>query len=794
MTVPSTPRRAGPYYGTGVLVAYPFTFKTFDKHDLRVVVADAGGVETDLVVDSSVLIALNADQNANPGGSLQYAVSGVAAALPAGYSLVILSALGYAQQADLPEGGSYRAAAVEQGLDALAIQIQQVIEQIYRTLTLSPLVGADVDATLPPPQADRLIGWNSAATRLQNMDPQTLATIVAYGTAKADIFTGDGVETEFTLSDNPGNLYNLDVSIDGASKLPNVDYFWDGGTKLTTASPVPNAEKMLARYMQGLPQSGAALPNLAGKAGRWLKNLDGADPSWESIDSSDIAFVPALVGAQPTSVATELNNTVVNVLRFIPVEQHAAIISDSSTYDCRPAIQAAIDALGPRGGTLRVPRGRYELSHSGDQCLLITCPIIFEGDGYFSVLKPKSSVPDTVDVIRYAPSPSVDCSQSAIRHFFIGDPNTGTRYGRNAIFLDTRATDSYLPQLEISGNYFGQGPTSAGKSVYHLHDPLRANNATQIANGDPAGTNGANGGLYGSKITENQMRGGIHLDNSGDSIWIEQNVISGAGVGIFASTIVGASQLAIIENNITAQGGAICIDNARRLAIKRNNIEQTVALAGANGTASVYLRGSNGVITQYWIAENNIGAFSGTGVQYNVRVGNADIGDVEKNQLLPADSSSYALAFFAAATNWAIKKNQHYSLGSVLKVYDGGGAGARGVRRTPTLQNSWVAYDAAFADVYYCKDEEGYVTVQGVIKDGTAVNPTVLFNLPAGYRPAKSEFISVYSQNSSAVPVLGAILVSAGSGNVIYTAGDNSCLSVACRFRAADDGWFDSSL
>lgn len=162
MTIPSTPRRAGPYLGTGALVSYSFSFKTFDKTEVAVVVADTNGNESTLVVDSTVLVTLNPDQTALPGGTVQYAVAGVATALPTGYSLTVLSAVEYQQATQLPSGGNYRAEVVEQAMDALAVQIQQQQEVISRALVFSP---TDADGSALPSasvRADRLLGFDSA--------------------------------------------------------------------------------------------------------------------------------------------------------------------------------------------------------------------------------------------------------------------------------------------------------------------------------------------------------------------------------------------------------------------------------------------------------------------------------------------------------------------------------------------------------------------------------------------------------------------------------------------------------
>lgn len=177
MTIPSTPRRAGPFVGTGSLVSYAFTFKVFSKTDVAVVIADADGNESTLVIDSSVLVTVNPDQVALPGGSVQYAVAGVATALPAGYSLAILSANEYKQGTQLPSGGNYRAEVVEQGMDALAVLIQQQQEVLARALVFSPTDAAG--STLPPAanRADRLLGFDS--------DGRVIAVAPAGGSAAA---------------------------------------------------------------------------------------------------------------------------------------------------------------------------------------------------------------------------------------------------------------------------------------------------------------------------------------------------------------------------------------------------------------------------------------------------------------------------------------------------------------------------------------------------------------------------------------------------------------------------------
>ncbi len=170
MTVPSTTRRAGPFTGTGALTSYPFTFKVFAKEDLAVTIADEDGLESTLVLDSSFLVTLNGDQETTPGGSVQYAVSGIATALPAGYSLAITGeGLEYEQTADLPQGGNFNPVVIENALDRQMMLTQLLRDTVTRALQLSVTTPAGVDATLPTPVANNFIGWDSAGSGLRNI-------------------------------------------------------------------------------------------------------------------------------------------------------------------------------------------------------------------------------------------------------------------------------------------------------------------------------------------------------------------------------------------------------------------------------------------------------------------------------------------------------------------------------------------------------------------------------------------------------------------------------------------------
>lgn len=166
MTISSTNRKAGPYAGNDVAVAFPFAFKVFSAADLYVVRADSLGAEADLVLTTDYTVVLNADQNANPGGTIT-----LLAALATGYTLTITSNVEYLQPTDLTNQGGFYPKVITNALDRLTIFIQQLAEAVSRSLKTAISTPPGVTSTLPAPVPYALIGWNSAGDGFRNVPP-----------------------------------------------------------------------------------------------------------------------------------------------------------------------------------------------------------------------------------------------------------------------------------------------------------------------------------------------------------------------------------------------------------------------------------------------------------------------------------------------------------------------------------------------------------------------------------------------------------------------------------------------
>ncbi len=327
MTINSTTRKAGPFIGNGSTTSFPFTYKVFQASDLAVVRLDTTtNVETVLTLTSDYTVTLNLDQDSNPGGTVVL----VAGPLAAGYTLTMTSDVPNLQPTDLTNQGGFYPDVINDALDRATIQIQQLQEQTDRSLKLA--ISSTADSTLPAPNPNDLIGWDATGENLINVDPGSIATVVAYATAYCDVFIGNGITTSWTLLRDPAVLYNLDVSINGSTQEPTRDYTLSG-TTFTMTTPPPIGSRVVVKYKEGLP------------------NYEG--------DSQDVRFVPAGASAVTTSVQSKLRESV-SVIDFGAVGDGDH--TTGSGTDNYAAFQNAYNYCRANGLSLHIPAGNYRIA------------------------------------------------------------------------------------------------------------------------------------------------------------------------------------------------------------------------------------------------------------------------------------------------------------------------------------------------------------------------------------------------------------------------------------------------
>lgn len=319
MTINSTTRKAGPFIGNGSAASFPFTFKVFQASDLDVVKLNTStNAEQTLVLTADYTVTLNQDQDSNPGGT----VTLTAGALPSGFTLTMTSDVANLQPTDLTNQGGFYPEVINDSLDRATIQIQQLQEQVDRSIKL-PL-SSTASSELPFPDPSKLLGWNSNGSALTNFDPASVVSVVGQQNSYADIFTGNGVTTNFTLTRDPGSVFNIDVSIQGVTQAPNVDYILNGTVlSFTTAPPAVNS-RILARYSEVY--------------------------GFSTGDAVNVRYVPAGPGAVTTNVQAKLRETV-SILDFG---------ADSTGVNL---CNSALDAAKAVCNTVYFPPGTYRIEN-----------------------------------------------------------------------------------------------------------------------------------------------------------------------------------------------------------------------------------------------------------------------------------------------------------------------------------------------------------------------------------------------------------------------------------------------
>ena len=255
MTIPSTARRAGPYYGTAAQTVWPFAFKVFDPADIAVIFTTGTGVESTLVLNSDYSVTLNPNQDTSPGGAVVYPLTG--SPMAPGNRLTVIGDLDYDQPLDLPDGGNFNPVAMENELDRIVMQIQQLRELLHRAVTISASAEPTTDTMLPAPGPAQLIGWNQTGSGLQNYDPSDLVVTGLYADWVYDTFTGNGATTTFGLQRAPGAVGNTDVSVNGQTYVPNTNFTVTGTNLVFNVAPTAGAQ-ILVRYGSAAPQGPVA--------------------------------------------------------------------------------------------------------------------------------------------------------------------------------------------------------------------------------------------------------------------------------------------------------------------------------------------------------------------------------------------------------------------------------------------------------------------------------------------------------------------------------------------------------
>lgn len=217
MTISSTNRLAT-FIGSGATATFPFTFKVFEEADLYVVTLTAAtGATTTLKLTTDYTVALNADQDTSPGGSITLTAGNLAT----GINLTITTDIAALQGLDLANGGAFYPDVINQALDWLTVLVQQVLQQAALALQ-APVTDYGAQMTLPPSaeRAGKLLMFDANG----NVSLVTLAPGSAVPGAQSAVGLINGVNKTFTFAASSATTPIPMAFVGGVFQTPGDDY------------------------------------------------------------------------------------------------------------------------------------------------------------------------------------------------------------------------------------------------------------------------------------------------------------------------------------------------------------------------------------------------------------------------------------------------------------------------------------------------------------------------------------------------------------------------------------------
>jgi hypothetical protein len=344
------------------------------------------------------------------------------------------------------------------------------------------------------------------------------------------------------------------------------------------------------------------------------------------------------------------------------------------------------------------------------QQIVMSVPKSFVGGGATS--KFKTTPGFTGSVFRIAPAAGTDPKGWTVSDFEITNNGSAT----NAFLLDIASAGEYISKFTLS-------KVISNTQVSNYFVEL----LNSIPNTD---------GLFTSYFSDNWSLGGYYLENAGDSIYLERNTTTGAGVGYYVNQLGTAANITIRDGNCTSAGGALNMVKGANLVFENMQVECPVAFTGVNNAAVSIDRPSGGLIYNTKIINNNINTQGNP--LYCVYLDNAVQTVIDGNELYCDVGSGAHIYIDTGARDTIIGNNKYYNRATgaeVDPIIVNNGIGTTGVWNNATISLAgWTSQGATENVLGFFKDRDGTVYIRGRVA-GAATAPATLFTLPVGFRP-----------------------------------------------------------
>ena len=390
MTISTELRKAGPFTGNGVTTAFPFSFKVFAATDVTVTVANTQGNESVLALGADYAVALNADQDAAPGGTVT-----LAAPLSTGYRLVVSSAVPNLQPTGITNNGGFSPRVIEDALDRQVAQIQQIAEQAARAVKVKVTDTTDPDqlvadliadaesartaaAGAASSEANAAASAASASSSESNAAASQSAAASSAGAASTSATNAAASASSASASAanaaaSQSAAASSEASAQASATTASTKASEAAASAAAAAAAASNAEIAFDSFDDkylGSKASDPATDNdgnaLLTGALYWNTSV-GAVRVWNGSDWLSMAADASIVDFQQAGAGAVVRTAQDKMREWVSVEDFGAVGDYVPTTgvgtDDTAAIQAALDAVKALGGgALFVPAGIYKIS------------------------------------------------------------------------------------------------------------------------------------------------------------------------------------------------------------------------------------------------------------------------------------------------------------------------------------------------------------------------------------------------------------------------------------------------
>jgi hypothetical protein len=400
-----------------------------------------------------------------------------------------------------------------------------------------------------------------------------------YSTAYADTFTGTGSTTVWTLTADPVVVNNLDVSINGVTQTPTVDYTISG-TTFTTTTAAPLGSIILVKYRQALPNSYFGTANNVGYTPfSWIAatNVQAAlNEVATDVSATDGVSGSNLVGYKASGTGAVATTVQAKLRQYVSVKDFGAV-GDGVTNDT-----AAINAALATYKSVLFPNGTYMTT--GNHELLYQHP-------------------STSEILRQS---------------LIGEGNAVIKKlsGTNVLLKCQQQTQATVSNLTFDGNSLG-GSAILWRGHYSVLDRLKFKN--QGGSSYALWFSGVNTSQFNDLEFGDSCYGGVLIDNANDPITPAYGMLysdifklqigstNGGSVIKFAPSSTAISVTfndCLIEGNTGGFASVIDLDAQLQKSITFNNINGEYANLGT--FPYIYIRGDESVDISfnggYWVS------------------------------------------------------------------------------------------------------------------------------------------------------------------------------------------------